>query len=65
MLNVKRGLLARVLYSERPKIINSPGRVFKVPSLAVVLFWLGQRKGLFGERRRFPEEWLKVYDIEL
>jgi hypothetical protein len=65
MLNVRRGLLARVLYSERPKIINSPGKVFKVPSLAVALFWLGQRKGILGRRRRFPAEWLKVYDIEL
>tara|TARA_Y100000004_G_scaffold43674_1_gene47883 strand:- start:13187 stop:13852 length:666 start_codon:yes stop_codon:yes gene_type:complete len=61
----KRRVLSRVLYSERPDVKNSSGSVFKVPSLFLAIFWLGQRLGLLGKRRRMPTKDLEIWDIEL
>ena len=65
MKNIRNKILYRRLYSETPKVINSHGFGLRVPKIFVSLFWLGQRKGWLGKRRRFPEEWLKIYDCEL
>jgi hypothetical protein len=65
MVNMQRKLLARVLHSQNPDVENSDGRVFRVPRAALIVFWLGQRLGYFGKRRRMAKEDLLVYDIEL
>ena len=65
MQDVGCGILYRRLYSETPQVTNSRGFKFKVPKIFVKMFWFLQRKGMIGGRRRFPEEWLTVYDFEL
>lgn len=65
MENMNRGLLYRTIYSDKPEVENSDGRGLCVPDAFVKLFWFLQRKGWIGERRRWPEAWLKIYDIEL
>ena len=65
MENMTTRNLCRVLYSEWPQVSNCDGRVLVVPKLFVKLFFFLQRKGWVGKRRRFPESWLKVYDVEL
>lgn len=60
-----RKILCRVLHSNPPKVENSDGWVFRVPRLFLLFFWLGQRLGWLGKRRRFAPENLEVYDIEL
>jgi|GEM_PF-7129780 len=65
MKEVEHPILYRRLYSETPQVKNSPGLRFNAPEIFVKLFWYGQRKGLFGKRRRFTKEWLKVYNHEL
>lgn len=65
MVDMERNLLARVLHSQVPTATNSDGKIFKVPRVALVVFWLGQRLGYFGKRRRMPKEYLRVYDVEL
>jgi hypothetical protein len=58
-------LLYRRLHSETPHITKSEGLKFNAPSIFVKAFWYLQRKGLVGKRRRFPKEWMNVYDFEL
>lgn len=65
MQDVGTRILYRRLYSETPTISNTQGFQFNVPRIFVKLFWWLQRKGAIGPRRRFPENWLKVYDFEL
>lgn len=65
MIDAGKGALARVFYSERPKVVNSPGKVIKVPSLFVAAFWALQRRAIAKKGNRLPAEQLKVYDIEL
>lgn len=65
MQDVGARILYRRLYSETPKVSNSRGFRFNVPRIFVKLFWWLQRKGAIGPRRRFPEDWLKIYDFEL
>ena len=65
MQDVGCRILYRRLYSETPKVSNSRGLKFNAPRIFVKLFWWLQRKGAIGARRRFPEDWLKVYDFEL
>mgnify|MGYP001181212837 FL=1 len=64
MENIRFKALYRRLYAESPEVNSSQGFGIKVPNLFVRIFWKMQRKGWLGERRRFPESWLKVYDIE-
>lgn len=63
--NMKFKALYRRIFSETPIVKNSDGFGIRVPGLFVKIFWHLQRKGKLGPRRRFPESWLKVYDIEL
>ena len=65
MQDVGCRILYRRLYSETPVVTNSRGFRFNAPRLFVKLFWWLQRKGAIGPRRRFPEDWLKIYDFEL
>jgi hypothetical protein len=65
MVHMKQRLLARVLHSKSPTVTNSDGKIFKVPRIALIVFWLGQRLGYFGKRRRMAKDDLQVYDIEL
>jgi hypothetical protein len=63
--NVMFPILYRRLYSNTPRVKSSSGFGLRVPNIFVKIFWLLQRKELIGKRRRFPENWLKVYDFEL
>ena len=63
--NVAFPILYRRLYSNTPTVKNSNGFGLKVPNIFVKAFWFLQRKELVGKRRRFPDNWLKVYDFEL
>ena len=65
MQDVSCPILYRRLYAETPVVKNTKGFKFNVPRLFVSAFWFLQRKGWIGKRRRFPEDWLKVYDFEL
>jgi len=58
-------ILYRRLYAETPTVKNTKGFKFKVPNLFVSIFWFLQRKGWVGKRRKFPDNWLKIYDFEL
>lgn len=57
-------VLYRKLYSECPKVYGSNGLGFSIPGIFVKIFWFIQRKNLFGNRRRFGQSNLKVFDIE-
>ena len=65
MQDVSCPILYRRLYAETPVVENTKGFKFNFPRLFVSAFWFLQRKGWIGKRRRFPEDWLKVYDFEL
>lgn len=60
-----RKILSRVLYSEKPLVKNTEGFVFMVPRVFLAIFWLGQRLGLLGKRRRLPSKDLEVWDVEI
>lgn len=62
--NITKKILSRVIYAERPLVEGSDGLILRIPKFIVKLFWLGQRKGWLGKRRRMPTELLKVYPYE-
>lgn len=65
IIDSRRSILCRVLYSDDPTLDLSFGKVFKVPRFLLAIFWLGQRLGVLGKRRRFTKDLLEIYDIEL
>ena len=65
MENMDRRLLYRTIFAKKPNVENCDGRGFCIPPLFVKIFWLFQRRGWLGKRRKFPKGWLKVYDVEL
>ena len=65
MSRVSFPVLYRRLYSETPSISDSRGLGLNVPNILIKLFWSLQRNHLIGKRRKFNNDWLKVYDFEL
>jgi hypothetical protein len=62
---VTKGTFCRVLYSEFPSVINSPGKISGIPRFLVNTFWFLKRRGLLGGGIKLPEKLLGVHEVEL
>ena len=64
LTNIKFKLLSRVLYGSKPKVENTKGLTFKLPSIFTKIFFKLRNSGKLGSVTKISEEDKIVYDIE-